>query len=494
MATDSQNYGRKVVDSRGGHFRIVSGDPRVGRDGPETFKLYASNDNGEVFLIAHGHGSGLGRIACDKSIEIHAGDKNDPNNVDIRISATTGDITINADRGRLRVNAKDIMMTADRDIDIKAGRNLNLQSSVGRTLIKANTAAVKAKRGNLVSNTWGHKVLANTFVPDDVIAKVFDPKSQETALGAGPAGDAGVAGAAAGGMGLSLQDLGIDNPDIGGIEPIETAIESAKLGLESPLADVKNLVAKASGAGGLLDQAKGALAGAGGFAGLNKMVNDATGLIKDPLSAATGGIAGGLVDKATGLIDSPLGSIAKGGLPGVMSGASGIDAVKGIGSKLATDSIDSLTSSAQSALGVVPGGNALTGVLNKIGSGSVGQGAAKTIGNFSNDAVSMMDSIVPKDFKLKQLGNLTSMKKDIIGILDSTDLAAIQAEGDLLKAQLDAAKAGIDVIVDEQTKTLLGGGTIEELKGIATKFKDGGVPNKLKSNLKDIASKFGGIG
>ena len=82
-------------------------------------------------------------------------------------------------------------------------------------------------------------------------------------------------------------------------------------------------MAKASGAGGLLDQAKGALAGAGGFAGLNKMVNDATGLIKDPLSAATGGIAGGLVDKATGLIDSPLGSIAKGGLPGVMSGASG---------------------------------------------------------------------------------------------------------------------------------------------------------------------------
>ena len=493
----AENYGRKVVDSRGGHFRIVSGDPRVGRDGPETFKIYGSNDNGEVFLIAHGHGSGLGRIACDKSIEIHAGDKNDPNNVDIRISATTGDITINADRGRVRVNAKDIMMTADRDIDIKAGRNLNLQSSVGRTLIKANTAAVKAKRGNLVSNTWGHKVLANTFVPDDVISKVFDPKSQETALGAGPAGDAGVAGAAAGGMGLSLQDLGIDNPDIGGTEAIEKAIEDAKLGLESPLADVKNLVSKASGPGGLLDQAKGALAGGGGFAGLNKLVNDATGIISDPLGTVAGQlpIPGGskLVDDATGLIKSPLGSVAKGGL-NLMGGGSAISAVKDIGNILTTDSIDSLTSSAQSALGVIPGGNALTGVMNKIGSGSVGQGASKTIGNFSNDAVSMMDSIVPKDFKMKQLGNLTSMKKDIIGILDSTDLAAIQAEGDLLKAKLDAAKAGIDVIVDEQTKTLLGGGTIEELKGIATKFKDGGIPNKLKSNLKDIASKFGGIG
>ena len=37
----------------------------------------------------------------------------DRNNIDIRISAATGDITINADRGRVRVHAKDIMMTAD---------------------------------------------------------------------------------------------------------------------------------------------------------------------------------------------------------------------------------------------------------------------------------------------------------------------------------------------------------------------------------------------
>ena len=51
-----QNWGRRVVDSRGGHFRIETGSPRVGRDGPEPTKIYSSNDSGEVFLIAHGHG------------------------------------------------------------------------------------------------------------------------------------------------------------------------------------------------------------------------------------------------------------------------------------------------------------------------------------------------------------------------------------------------------------------------------------------------------
>ena len=59
-------------------------------------------------MIGHGHGQGLARIACDKSIEMNAGDKNDPNLVDIRISAATGDITITAARGRVRVHGKDI--------------------------------------------------------------------------------------------------------------------------------------------------------------------------------------------------------------------------------------------------------------------------------------------------------------------------------------------------------------------------------------------------
>ena len=115
--TGQETWARRVVDSRGGHFRIETGSPRIGRDGPEPTKIVSQNDNGEVFLIAHGHGTGLGRIASDKSIEINAGDKNDPNSIDIRVSAATGDITIVAPRGRIRLQAKDMMFSADRDID-----------------------------------------------------------------------------------------------------------------------------------------------------------------------------------------------------------------------------------------------------------------------------------------------------------------------------------------------------------------------------------------
>ena len=41
-------WARRIVDSRGGHFRIETGSPRVGRDGPEPTKIYSSNDNGIV--------------------------------------------------------------------------------------------------------------------------------------------------------------------------------------------------------------------------------------------------------------------------------------------------------------------------------------------------------------------------------------------------------------------------------------------------------------
>ena len=34
-----QNWARRVVDSRGSHFRIESGSPRQGKDGPEPVKI-----------------------------------------------------------------------------------------------------------------------------------------------------------------------------------------------------------------------------------------------------------------------------------------------------------------------------------------------------------------------------------------------------------------------------------------------------------------------
>ncbi len=77
MAAKPKNYNRRVIDSRGAHFRIVSGDPLVGSTGAEVCKVYAVNDNDDSFLISHSQG-GLSRIAAEKTLEVRAGDKNTP--------------------------------------------------------------------------------------------------------------------------------------------------------------------------------------------------------------------------------------------------------------------------------------------------------------------------------------------------------------------------------------------------------------------------------
>ena len=62
--------------------------------------------------------------------------------------------------------------------DINAGRNINLHSSCGRIFLDANTAQVKALRGNLVPETWGARICKNSFIPDSTLAKIFAPFAQ----------------------------------------------------------------------------------------------------------------------------------------------------------------------------------------------------------------------------------------------------------------------------------------------------------------------------
>ena len=457
MAAES-TWARRIVDSRGGHFRIETGSPRVGRDGPEPTKIYSSNDNGEVFLIAHGHGSGLGRIACDKSIEINAGDKNDPNSIDIRVCAATGDITISAPRGRIRMQAKDFMFSADRDIDFNAGRNINMHPGVGRFYVKANTAQVQAKRGNMVPESYGAKVTKNSFIPDSTLAKIFDPKSQNTKPGAAPGGFDGVAGGALKGFGFSLEDLGISD-QTGAIDAIEETIKESSSKLIGPLQKASNLlsgklgdnlgdVLNNSGAGGLVGQLKG------GMDALNNPVQSALGL------SGVAGVPGSETIANAGK------KFLGGQLPGV-GGA--MDTIQGIGNKVLTGNIETLTASAAGALGVKPGGNALTGLTKTLGTGSVAKGAAATIGNFSSDKLAALagDSVpthpdIPSEQTIKGIANSTAMYMDQL----KQDFLTASNTPNILK-KIDSA---IDD-VDFEKRLLEGEEIIGDLKGIAKKFK-----------------------
>ena len=69
MASKPKNYKRRVIDSRGAHFRIDSGNPTEGLAGAEVYKVFAESDDGDCFIIAHTQG-GLSRIAADKTLEV----------------------------------------------------------------------------------------------------------------------------------------------------------------------------------------------------------------------------------------------------------------------------------------------------------------------------------------------------------------------------------------------------------------------------------------
>ena len=133
------------------------------------------------------------------------------------------------------------MLTADRDVDINAGRNINLHSSCGRILLDANTAQVKALRGNLVPETWGARITKNSFIPDSVLAKIFAPMAQSVISGAAAGSFNGVIGGALKGFGFSLKDLGVTS-QTGGIEAVENTNKATEQRTPDPLQNPDNLV------------------------------------------------------------------------------------------------------------------------------------------------------------------------------------------------------------------------------------------------------------
>ena len=212
MTAQKKNYARRVIDCRGPHFRIDSGHPQIGASGAEVFKIYATNDNDDVFLIDHTQG-GLSRIFADKTLEIRAGDRNSPQKIDIRISAASGNIAVNADNGSVNVSSKNIMVKATQDLDLNGGRNVNITAGSGRVHLKGNTCSASGKRGNLIHKSFGLNMFAGSYVPNNVLQAAFGADASKTILAKG---EAAFASAATGGFGGYLADSVLSSTGIGG--------------------------------------------------------------------------------------------------------------------------------------------------------------------------------------------------------------------------------------------------------------------------------------
>jgi hypothetical protein len=170
------NWEGRSVQSFGPKFRIDLANPQMGFNGSDVYNIYAVSNNNDVCLAGLTEG-GTYRIYNDKAIEIVAGDSNSATpGVDIVITGKNGDVCITAEsNGRVRIKAQNIMIEADEDIDMKAGRNINLNSGSGRVLLKGNKIDATGLTGNLIPKglSFGLSVFSGSFVGIDVLESAF---------------------------------------------------------------------------------------------------------------------------------------------------------------------------------------------------------------------------------------------------------------------------------------------------------------------------------
>jgi hypothetical protein len=184
---DKQNWQGRSLTSFGPKFRLDMNNPQMGCNGTDVYNIYAVTNNNDVQVTGLTEG-GTYHIYNDRSIEIIAGQKSESNGVDIVISGRNGDVCITAEKnGRVRIRAQNIMIDADEDVDIKAGRNITLDAGSGRVLLKGNKLDASGLTGNLVPKgiSFGEQVFAGVAgnVGIDVITDKFSgPASGITSL------------------------------------------------------------------------------------------------------------------------------------------------------------------------------------------------------------------------------------------------------------------------------------------------------------------------
>ena len=166
----NQNWEARDIDSRGSKFRIDVNNPQVGEDGANAYIMYGVTENKDRQFSALSE-SGTYRLHNEKSMEIVAGSKNSKSDQTIKLTSASGDITITVlENGQVKIRASSIVLQADDDINLSAGRNVTIKAGQ-RILLKALKADASALVGNLVHSvgSWIERIFAPTQVGTDYL-------------------------------------------------------------------------------------------------------------------------------------------------------------------------------------------------------------------------------------------------------------------------------------------------------------------------------------
>jgi len=171
----AKNYWKRQLISFNSNFRIDAGNPQGGLSGPEVYKIYGVTDDGDNKSSISLSQSGKLSIKNEHSIEIVGGTKNGEYAEDIVLIGRKGNISLSAAEGFVRIKAENIVLEADEDLNIKAGRNVNITSGGGRVLFQGNKIDYDAPTGNLINEMgkgFTQEVFKGSFVGEDLVNSV----------------------------------------------------------------------------------------------------------------------------------------------------------------------------------------------------------------------------------------------------------------------------------------------------------------------------------
>lgn len=169
-----KNYEARLYETWGPKCRFDVNNPDIGLDGKCVYQLYAFNDDNDKHLETFNE-TGSYKILNDRGLEIAAGAKGSEGNVDICITGTGGDVWITAMKnGTVKIKGKNVMIEALEDVDIKAGRNINLTSGSGRIVLKGNKIDMETFSGNISGvQSFTARAFAPTPLGVDFITESF---------------------------------------------------------------------------------------------------------------------------------------------------------------------------------------------------------------------------------------------------------------------------------------------------------------------------------
>ena len=274
------NWERRLLQSWGSNVRLDINNPTPTLGGNDVYNFYGVTAEEEDNCVFGLQENGIWRLYNDRTIEIVGGQKQTESGVDIIIQGKNGDVCINADRnGRVRIRGKNVIVQADEDIDMVAGRNITLSSGSGRILLRGNTMEHEGLKGNLLPDElqWAWRVYEGTGLPGGAFGDLLGPFS----------GIADLAG------GLLSNPAQFATDFVGGA--IDSAVSSATGGLVSG-------VTGAVTGGGLGGLAGGVVSSVTGGGSLTDIATDlAGGALDSAVSSATGGV----VKNVTNFVPKP---------------------------------------------------------------------------------------------------------------------------------------------------------------------------------------------